>query len=248
MVSSKYSLRNSIVGTILFAFIALPAFGQRTDFNIYDGGKIPRHLQASLIKRLSLFTEYQRTRQWDKVSEMLGPIYGEEHRTRYTEVQKQWMVEQLRSISMTGFTPNRVIFTTAVFGFPFSKRWWYIEGDGDYADGTTVVRRPAEVTAFRYQGEWYFSSREIVEYGSRPLLPPTSNTRLEQSGSQSENSIRYPNELRGYKLFETAKWKTLEPIVSTMADVRGMSMQMALAWCTQSSPARRHTATSVPTI
>lgn len=38
--------------------------------------------------------------------------------------------------------------------------------------------------------------------------------------SQSETSSKYPNELAGYKFYEDAKWKSLEPLVSTMADVR----------------------------
>jgi hypothetical protein len=38
--------------------------------------------------------------------------------------------------------------------------------------------------------------------------------------SQSEMSSKYPNELPGFKYYENAKWKSLEPLVSTMADVR----------------------------
>jgi hypothetical protein len=34
------------------------------------------------------------------------------------------------------------------------------------------------------------------------------------------NSERYANELSGYKFYETAKWRSLTPLVSTMADVR----------------------------
>jgi hypothetical protein len=30
----------------------------------------------------------------------------------------------------------------------------------------------------------------------------------------------YPNELRGYRFYATEKWKSLQPLVSTMADVR----------------------------
>ena len=37
---------------------------------------------------------------------------------------------------------------------------------------------------------------------------------------QSETGNKYPNELPGYKFYAKAKWKSLEPLVSTMADVR----------------------------
>lgn len=48
------------------------------------------------------------------------------------------------------------------------------------------------------------------------ILLPTS--LLGQS--QSETSGKYLNELPGFKFYEHAKWKSLEPLVSTMADVR----------------------------
>ena len=32
----------------------------------------------------------------------------------------------------------------------------------------------------------------------------------------------YPNELPGFKLFDTAKWKTVNPLVTTAADVRSL--------------------------
>lgn len=40
------------------------------------------------------------------------------------------------------------------------------------------------------------------------------------AGSHAEEKSPYPNELVGYKLYDAAKWKTLTPLVSTIADVR----------------------------
>jgi hypothetical protein len=50
------------------------------------------------------------------------------------------------------------------------------------------------------------------------LLTLTTASLAEQS--QSETSNKYPNELPSYKFYENAKWQSLEPLVSTMADVR----------------------------
>jgi len=36
----------------------------------------------------------------------------------------------------------------------------------------------------------------------------------------AEDKSPYPNELEGYRFFQTARWKSLTPLVSTMADVR----------------------------
>ena len=35
-----------------------------------------------------------------------------------------------------------------------------------------------------------------------------------------DSQNRYPNELPGYRFYPTAKWKSLEPLISTIADVR----------------------------
>ena len=44
-----------------------------------------------------------------------------------------------------------------------------------------------------------------------------SKMQVKVSGKKSE---KYPNELPNFRFYETAKWKSLEPLVSTMADVR----------------------------
>lgn len=66
------------------------------------------------------------------------------------------------------------------------------------------------------------ASEQLVKLLSIPILSLTLALLPAQSAgqSQSENSSRYPNELPRYKLYDTATWKTLEPLVSTMADVR----------------------------
>jgi hypothetical protein len=40
------------------------------------------------------------------------------------------------------------------------------------------------------------------------------------SQSRTETPRKYPNELAAYQFYQNAKWKSLEPLVSTMADVR----------------------------
>lgn len=51
-----------------------------------------------------------------------------------------------------------------------------------------------------------------------PLL--LSLTLLPLAEQSQDDGSRYPNELVGYKLHEKAKWKSLKPLISTMADVR----------------------------
>ena len=46
---------------------------------------------------------------------------------------------------------------------------------------------------------------------------PKLKLPVKVSGKKSE---KYPNELPDFRFYETAKWKTLEPLISTMEDVR----------------------------
>jgi len=54
------------------------------------------------------------------------------------------------------------------------------------------------------------------------FLPLSSFLAISASANgYSQNVVnRYPNELPGYRFYATAKWKSLEPLISTLADVR----------------------------
>ena len=79
---------------------------------------------------------------------------------------------------MARFTPTLVTFTTAILSHPFSKRWWYIDGDAEYAGAPGR----SQITAYRYRAHWYFSLREITHFGSKPVMPTASNKSLDASG------------------------------------------------------------------
>jgi len=38
--------------------------------------------------------------------------------------------------------------------------------------------------------------------------------------SAAEEPTPYPHELEGYRFYQTARWRELKPLVSTLADVR----------------------------
>jgi hypothetical protein len=176
------SLTLRIAMLLVVTAFSVPTAAQKRVFNIYDGGRIPRSLQPSLIERLNLFVESQRTGNWDRVSELLGPFFCERERKKYSDAQRQWTVDYLRHEPMARFTPTLVTFTTAILSRPFDKRWWFIAGDAEYSTGTTPASRPAQITAYRYRGKWYFSLREITDFGSKPVIPTASNKSLDARG------------------------------------------------------------------
>jgi hypothetical protein len=63
-------------------------------------------------------------------------------------------------------------------------------------------------------------SASFVGAQSKSKSKKTSNTKLQVNKVIGIKSEKYPNELSDFRFYETAKWKSLEPLVSTMADVR----------------------------
>lgn len=85
---------------------------------------IPAPLRESLAERIALFAEYQRTQNWEGISDLLGSFYSvARERARYTPEQKHWMIEQLKKTRMINFTPQRSSWSTAVLSLPMNKRY-----------------------------------------------------------------------------------------------------------------------------
>ena len=147
------------LGCILFIIIiAAPAYNQRKDWNVYDAGNIPRSLQSRLRKRLDLFIEYRRTKQWDKVSAMRGDFYGGYNRKKYTPEDKRKVIEQqVDNRQMLNFTLEKITFSASTADLPLSKRWWYIDGIAEYLIDGKAVQRDIRFIVYFHKGEWYFS-------------------------------------------------------------------------------------------
>jgi len=146
-----------------------PILGQRTGFNIYDGGRIPRSMQSSLIERMNAFVEAQRDGRWDQVIEMLGPFSSSYSRREYTSVEKEWVVQKLKEKPLIKFTPRVVTFSTANFSRPLAKRSWYLEGEGEFLNSE---KGKVVIALYRYNSEWYFQPMVVTAIGIEPLLKP----------------------------------------------------------------------------
>ncbi|HSB28690.1 MAG TPA: hypothetical protein VLE19_12575 [Pyrinomonadaceae bacterium] len=174
-------------GILLFALLiaafcgSAPLSAQRGDFNIYDAVRIPRSLQPSLILRINSFVEAQHANQWDTVAEMLGPFGSAVTRSEYQPGEKEWVVQKLKARSLLTFRPKVLSFSTASIDLPFAKRWWYIEGEGEFNKPAT---EKVVIAAYRSNAEWYFQPMVVTDVGWEPLLKPASNTRLERTRRQ----------------------------------------------------------------
>jgi hypothetical protein len=148
----------------------VPVFAQRKDFNIYDGGVIPRSLQPSLIQRTNAYVEAQRDGSLDKVAELLGPLSNGYDRREHTSAEKEWVIQKLKEKPLLSFTPKDVSFSTANYNRPFAKRSWYLEGEGKFLNSE---KEKVVITLYRHNSEWYFQPMVVNEIGIVPLLRPT---------------------------------------------------------------------------
>jgi hypothetical protein len=146
-----------------------PLLAQRTGFNIYDGGRIPRSMQPSLIERMNAFIEAQREGRWDKVTELLGPLSNGYSRRDYTRVEKEWVVQKLKEKLLIKFRPKVVTFSTANFSRPLAKRSWHLEGEGEFLNSE---KGKVVIALYRYNSEWYFQPMVVTAIGIEPLLKP----------------------------------------------------------------------------
>jgi hypothetical protein len=136
--------------------IASPAYSQQRDFNVYDAGNIPKPLQARLKERLDLFIEYQRTKQWNNVSDLLGEFYGS-NRKRFTSGLKRELIGYISNQPMLNFTLNKIFFSTKILGKSLSEKWWSLSGTAEYDVDGRPVQKKTILIAYWYKGDWYFS-------------------------------------------------------------------------------------------
>jgi hypothetical protein len=155
---SHKTLINWLGGLTFIIIIAVPAYSQRKDWNVYDAGNIPRSLQSRLRARLDLLVEYHKTKQWDKLSAMRGDFYGGYNRKRYTPADKRKVIEQQGSNRQwLNFTLEKITFSASTVALSLRKRWWYIEGSAEYLIDGKAVQRHIRFIVYFHDGQWFFS-------------------------------------------------------------------------------------------
>jgi hypothetical protein len=132
---------------------------------------IPKELQSSLVDRLRAFIIAQRDDQWDQVSSLLGNIRKSGYRDAvYTPKHKRCYIEQLKSSSTIRFTLTSIYFSTAILSLPMNRKWWYLEGEAEFAGKYAPGNRRTTFIAYRDSGEWFFTPGNYDEAWVRGFL------------------------------------------------------------------------------
>ena len=113
--------------------------------------------RPALVAGIQQFVETQREQDWNKVSALLGPFRNSAYKKRYTNDQKQCIIEQMKSGPMLAFVPIGAGFSTEILSRPLSQKWWYIRGVAEFGKDGRSVKREATIIAYRFEGQWFFS-------------------------------------------------------------------------------------------
>ena len=140
-------MRPLILATILLLLL-LPVSGQVADgLKVFD--PVPANQRSHLNERLKLFLEYQRTKQYAKLFEMLPKVH-----TQHPEVTKEKFLAQIKmqgKAHVVDFLPEYTIENQTIDGE------YAINGCAKVREGWSGHRWQATVLASLEQGEWYFS-------------------------------------------------------------------------------------------
>src|ERR1700733_571121 len=91
---------------------------------------IPEGLRQSLDARLSLFIAGQAEGQWDMVASMLGRYWRDDlRRLVLTSQRRACLISQMQNFPVLSFDVTMYTFSTAIYGEPAGRRWWFLTGD-----------------------------------------------------------------------------------------------------------------------
>ena len=108
---------------------------------------VPESFRAALAERLSALVEYERTRQWGNLYDLL---YDPEGISREQFIRRRNKHKLRKGEGLFEFNPQRAYFFEA-------EQRWIVEGCGKVRGGGHVMSGSAIVRAVLKSGEWYLS-------------------------------------------------------------------------------------------
>lgn len=156
-MSGRWKVKVPWLSLLLAAVICVPAHGQTKDKDIFAG--VPATLRASLMERLKLLVEYQRTQQWEKQYELLSVSLTQgQSKEDYAKRNRHWYTEVVPDDLILGFTPK----ATTTHESSAEAGWWTIYGCAKLRRKGHVGELYASVDAHRERSDWYFSTVGVI--------------------------------------------------------------------------------------
>jgi len=142
---------------LLVAVICAPAHGQTKTDDPFVG--VPTTLRTSLIERLKLLVEYQRSQQWEKQYELLSITSTQGvNKDEYAKRNRHWYGEVVPEDLILDFAPK----ATTTHESSADAGWWTIYGCAKLRRKGHIEELYASVDAHRERGNWYFSTVGVI--------------------------------------------------------------------------------------
>jgi hypothetical protein len=129
-------------------FIA-PAQARAQNQDIF--AEVSVHVRARLTERLKLLIEYDRTRQWERMYDLLSDRFLQGETKEHLVNRRRYVAEKLGGDELIVFTPQSITLLHEESG------WWLIRGCGEFRQSGRSRRVDTVVEAYLQNGEWYFS-------------------------------------------------------------------------------------------
>lgn len=152
-IAIHFKLRRFIGCVLLLLAVAAVHAQERTE-NVFE--TIPLDSRPRLVERLSEYVTYERTRQYEKLYELL---YERNDKNAGKEAYSKSRVEaEGRSGVIQEFTPTFIIGTTLNAG---DSPTFSLTGQAKVILKGRTVKKEMSISARLQDGEWYFS--ELLE-------------------------------------------------------------------------------------
>jgi hypothetical protein len=130
---------------LLAILISLGLVGQALPQQKDAFANVPAAQREKLKLRLAEFLEYHRTREWNKVYDLIG----EQYKNANSEgLSREIFLKKKLYSTIRKFTP------TSVYKLDDSHNWWMVSGCGTFDAGEPIE---SSVEAYLQDGDWYFS-------------------------------------------------------------------------------------------
>src|SRR5262245_44438778 len=141
-------------------FIA-PAQGRPQNQDIFAEVSVP--VRARLAERLKLLIEYDRTKQWGRMYDLLSDRFLQGETKENLVNRQRYIDEKLVGVELIEFTPQSITLLHEESG------WWLIRGCGKFRQSGSSRRVDTVVEAYLQNGEWYFSQiRQNIPIDGEP--------------------------------------------------------------------------------
>lgn len=160
---------------LIILILSIFTFGQKKVEERAPLSGLPAEQQADLINRINLFTEAQKNNQWDKIADLIGEYRNIALKEKYTDKQKECVIEQMKFSPIVSYTITGAMTTTAVYNYPKENWWYFLQGIAEIKTDSGIITQQKKLGVYRNNQQWFiYPQRNIYEWFEKNHRKDTS--------------------------------------------------------------------------